>query len=366
MSRYLFGLVISLSSLFSSYAIANETFGGYLSGNASVGQFGSPSAALEDRFVALGGVDSLLGVNFRGITFGLHLEYDILGQVTPLSQTSRTNSKGTISSLGIGMRYFWNDDYYFAILIDMASNYVFSEKTIGAENDKVNSPVALRVKVGKKLDWPYLVTLDGIFNYSSYRNFHIGGRDYDWDSKLWSVGMALTWHFGKAPVYVPTMEHEKSVVVAAPESGATSNSTSVDKDISKDIAKSDSSVMAPGETSRERISSKYIFSPNRYRIDARMITELRPIVSRMKSNPHVRAEIEGYSDTSGEEKLNTFLSKARAESVRKYLIEKKIESRRIKAIGMGDQNPVATNETKTGRANNRRYEIILINEGGEQ
>ncbi|HET9452110.1 MAG TPA: OmpA family protein [Aggregicoccus sp.] len=74
------------------------------------------------------------------------------------------------------------------------------------------------------------------------------------------------------------------------------------------------------------------------------------------SNPLV---IEGHTDSQGGEALNEELSNRRAEVVRDYLIDRGVEGDRIRALGLGESRPVASNGTPEGRANNRRVEIVI-------
>ncbi|SFN24649.1 OmpA family protein [Marinobacter pelagius] len=68
--------------------------------------------------------------------------------------------------------------------------------------------------------------------------------------------------------------------------------------------------------------------------------------------------VEGHTDPSGGNKINIPLSQRRAESVKRYLIERHdIDAGRLQAIGMGDIQPVATNYTEEGRKRNRRVDI---------
>lgn len=69
--------------------------------------------------------------------------------------------------------------------------------------------------------------------------------------------------------------------------------------------------------------------------------------------------VEGYTDSVGSDSTNLTLSKNRAESVRTYLVSKGVPSDRITAVGKGKANPVASNDTADGRANNRRVEIVI-------
>lgn len=72
------------------------------------------------------------------------------------------------------------------------------------------------------------------------------------------------------------------------------------------------------------------------------------------------ADIAGHSDTSGNQKLNLQLSQARAQSVRQYLVERwGIAPSRLTTAGLGDTNPIASNDSAQGRATNRRVSIHL-------
>jgi outer membrane protein OmpA-like peptidoglycan-associated protein len=69
--------------------------------------------------------------------------------------------------------------------------------------------------------------------------------------------------------------------------------------------------------------------------------------------------VEGYTDSVGSDATNQKLSKDRAESVRAYLVSKGVPSDKITSVGKGEANPVASNDTPEGRANNRRVEIVV-------
>ncbi|MEI9936097.1 MAG: OmpA family protein [Pseudomonadota bacterium] len=75
--------------------------------------------------------------------------------------------------------------------------------------------------------------------------------------------------------------------------------------------------------------------------------EIKPIV------------VEGYTDSVGSESNNMKLSQDRANAVRGFLVSKGLPSDKLTAVGKGKSNPVASNDTADGRANNRRVEIIV-------
>lgn len=70
-------------------------------------------------------------------------------------------------------------------------------------------------------------------------------------------------------------------------------------------------------------------------------------------------EVEGHTDSVGSAKYNMKLSQRRANSVRDYMVSKGVAAGLIKAIGKGEENPIADNKTKVGRAKNRRVEIKI-------
>ena len=75
----------------------------------------------------------------------------------------------------------------------------------------------------------------------------------------------------------------------------------------------------------------------------------------MKTYPDTTVEIEGHTDNVGSEAYNLDLSKRRAESVKNYLVENLgIDPARLSAAGYGFSRPIADNNTREGRAQNRR------------
>lgn len=87
--------------------------------------------------------------------------------------------------------------------------------------------------------------------------------------------------------------------------------------------------------------------------------ELDKAVILLGTGTAVSVEVQAHSDNTGSASYNKKLSQKRAESVVSYLTAKGIAADRMSAIGYGEENPVADNNTKTGRAQNRRVEFVL-------
>lgn len=86
---------------------------------------------------------------------------------------------------------------------------------------------------------------------------------------------------------------------------------------------------------------------------------LEKLVEFLNEYPERNVLIEGHTDNVGSAAFNETLSRQRAESVRRYLTERGIQNRRIDVSGIGLGSPVASNETATGRQQNRRVEVII-------
>ena len=71
--------------------------------------------------------------------------------------------------------------------------------------------------------------------------------------------------------------------------------------------------------------------------------------------------IEGHTDNVGSDESNHFLSQQRAESVKSYLVNRGVQASRINTVGLGESSPVASNDTATGRQQNRRVEVVISN-----
>lgn len=87
---------------------------------------------------------------------------------------------------------------------------------------------------------------------------------------------------------------------------------------------------------------------------------LNMIMKVMNNNPDLKFEIDGYTDNSGDSKHNMELSQQRADAIKAQLISMGIDASRLTTKGEGATNPVSTNDTPEGKANNRRVEFVKV------
>ena len=97
-------------------------------------------------------------------------------------------------------------------------------------------------------------------------------------------------------------------------------------------------------------------SPSLTSIAQERLAKLARVLTR---HPGVRIEVRGYVDNEGNRQSEHQLSQGRADSVKSVLVEKGVPGASVSSEGMGDSDPVASNDTPAGREQNRRVEIVI-------
>ncbi len=90
------------------------------------------------------------------------------------------------------------------------------------------------------------------------------------------------------------------------------------------------------------------------------LSVVQEIVALLKKNPQLKVSIEGHTDNVGNANDNLRLSQARAEAVLKAVVAQGIDAKRLKSAGHGATYPIADNRKETGRAKNRRVELVKL------
>ncbi len=105
--------------------------------------------------------------------------------------------------------------------------------------------------------------------------------------------------------------------------------------------------------------ANFAFDSKVIRSDMNKMDELERDI---KANPQALVLIEGHTDNVGPEAYNKRLSLARAESVASVLKERGYPNE-IRTVGRGFSSPIASNDTKEGRAKNRRVDVVIVRNG---
>lgn len=103
-----------------------------------------------------------------------------------------------------------------------------------------------------------------------------------------------------------------------------------------------------------------LFDTGKSSIKAESTAVMVDIIGILKEYPNAKFTVEGHTDSVGSAKLNQSLSESRALSVKEFLVDQGIEEFRLSAVGYGEEKPIATNNTRSGRTQNRRVEINLV------
>ncbi len=112
----------------------------------------------------------------------------------------------------------------------------------------------------------------------------------------------------------------------------------------------------------EKIILKNIFyETDSYELKQESLSELNRLLTFLNQNHQINIEISGHTDNVGLHDYNMELSENRAKSVYTFLINNKINIERLTYKGYGEMQPISSNETKEGRADNRRTEIKILN-----
>jgi OOP family OmpA-OmpF porin len=99
------------------------------------------------------------------------------------------------------------------------------------------------------------------------------------------------------------------------------------------------------------------FDFNSDRLTAGSAETLDRVAASLVANPEVQIEVDGHTDAKGNDAYNQKLSQRRAEAVKAYLVGKGVNAGQLSAKGYGEKQPIASNDTEEGRAQNRRVEL---------
>lgn len=119
-------------------------------------------------------------------------------------------------------------------------------------------------------------------------------------------------------------------------------------------------VIKAGEGIILKFDSGILFDFDKSDLKPQAKTNIQKLVASLNENADTDILVIGHTDNVGRSEYNLGLSNRRAESVKSYAVSQGLSASRIKTQGKGASEPIASNETETGRAENRRVEIVIV------
>jgi outer membrane protein OmpA-like peptidoglycan-associated protein len=110
--------------------------------------------------------------------------------------------------------------------------------------------------------------------------------------------------------------------------------------------------------------SDVLFDVDSAALDSSGRDTLEDVAGVIKQYDKTAVVVQGHTDSTGSEEHNQVLSERRADSVSNYLGNRGVDDQRLSAVGLGEGYPVASNDTESGRRQNRRVDILLKAKAG--
>ncbi|MCE0494419.1 OmpA family protein [Vibrio salinus] len=310
--------VVSMSLLaVSTASMASMADGIYVGAKEGASWFNgacSSSGACDDNKIGLGGFVGYEMTDYLGIEAG----YDYLGKIVGSGINNRS-----VSAITLAPKFSLPVYDHFSAYLKTGGAYV----DYGQEQDMsylaaVGAEYAINRHLTARLEYQKLTDINNDV-VKANNNF---------------ITLGVSYKFGGAEPE-PVVVREEPVAEPEPEP-----------------------VVAPQpvvHTYKKSLNSSDSFALNSAVLTDSAKTHLQEVITFMNTYPQAMVTIVGHTDSTGSMKYNQMLSEQRANAVATYLEENGIDSTRIMAEGKGELEPIASNETRMGREQNRRVDITI-------
>jgi outer membrane protein OmpA-like peptidoglycan-associated protein len=156
-------------------------------------------------------------------------------------------------------------------------------------------------------------------------------------------------------------EAEAQAAQAEAKAAAANQQAASAEQIREKLREQLNSVLATSETARGLIvnMSDVLFDTGKYTLKQGTQISLAKVAGILEAYPGLKVQVEGYTDSVGSDQLNQTLSENRADAVMHFLVSQGVSQPNIAAQGYGKADPVADNSTASGRAQNRRVQLVV-------
>jgi len=130
-------------------------------------------------------------------------------------------------------------------------------------------------------------------------------------------------------------------------------------DLRRDIGNENVDVVNTGDELRVTLPQDLLFATDSTALRSDLQADLRSVAGNLNDYPNSDVIVVGHTDSTGDAGYNQNLSERRAEAVSYVLRDAGVAGSRLRTIGKGESQPIASNNSGAGRAQNRRVEIII-------
>jgi len=135
-------------------------------------------------------------------------------------------------------------------------------------------------------------------------------------------------------------------------------------DLRRDLDNRDVQIVNTGDRLIVTLPQDILFATDSTAVRADLRRDLQALAGNLQAYPKSSVSIIGHTDNVGDASYNRDLSNRRAYSVESVLVDSGISNSRIQAFGRGEQDPLASNLTSEGRAQNRRVDVVIVSNAG--
>ena len=326
--------VVAASGLAAAPSIAATT---YVGAKVGVGWLDSACVSGEKCDDDAIGAGIYSGYNFTD-KFGIELSSDFLGDYkTSFSKNGTTAAfSDPLIAISLTPMYRLPVQQEFDVFFKAGPAYI----SHGGEDDVV---LSAGVGVEKQLssDWALRV------EYQYFDDFD-DNFVQDLNSNLLSVGVSYNFGTGNTTASAAAVAASAVAVTQAPSESITEPAVVVEEKTTVVVTKA-----------QTESYSQEMFATNSTELSTDGKTALEPLVEVLKTHPQSTVDVVGHTDSTGAAEYNMMISKKRAAAVAAHIEEQGIDAERISVSGKGEENPVASNDTAEGRAQNRRVDATI-------